>query len=242
MSEPEQVKILVVDDDVDARSLISGVIEALGYTVNVCEDGNEALSYCNENGLPDIAVLDLMMPGINGLELCRKIKALPGGELVPVLMLTAIDELDEKINVLESGADEYLTKPFNFKELQTKVKVFLRIRALNLRLHRKSEELAAMQARLIAQEKQSTANQLGAGAAHSLGQPLTAIKLNLHLLEILERDDPKYKNAFSAIKGDVNRMAGMLEDLRSANAATTEKYHAGTSILSLGKGKAEKND
>ncbi|NLF24042.1 MAG: response regulator [Deltaproteobacteria bacterium] len=195
-------------------------------------DGEAALYACGE-ALPDLAILDVMMPGTDGLQVCGQLKRRTGGEFVPVLMLTARDTIDDKIAALQEGADDYLTKPFKFKELQIRIEALLRMRDLNLQLQAKNEELAAMQQKLVEQERQLVANQLAGTAAHGLGQPLSAITLNCHLLEVLSPDDPKYQHALYAIKSDVKRMVGMLEKLRNVDARQTREYYDGVDILEI---------
>lgn len=227
-------KVLIADDDTDIRSIIVSIIKELGVITLVAADGTEA---CNiyEKELPDLVVLDYMMPGMTGFELCKWIKERPEGALVPVVILTARTEVKDIIETLEAGADEYLTKPFHYRELQARISSLLRIRELNLSLTAKNAELKKAQDKLIESEKQLTAVQLGASAAHRLGQPLSAIILNCHLIETLEKNDPIFMKALSAIKSDCTRMASMLDDLRAADSTKTVSYFNQTSIIDIGK-------
>jgi signal transduction histidine kinase len=134
---------------------------------------------------------------------------------------------------LEEGVDDYITKPFNYQELQARVKALLRMRDLNVALRQKNEELKLMQERLVAQERQLAVGQLAGTAAHQLGQPLSAILLNCYLLEQLPKDDAKFVGALTAIKSDAKRMADMIERLRAVNASEREEYYGDTEILKL---------
>jgi DNA-binding response OmpR family regulator len=174
-----------------------------------------------------------MMPTLNGIEVCRRLKTIPGGEFVPVLMLTARDTVQDKVAALEEGIDDYLTKPFNYEELRARVKALLRVRDLNLSLVAKNGELRKMQEKLVDTERQLAVGQLAGTAAHQLGQPLSAIMLNCFLLEQLSKDDPKFIGALAAIKSDSRRMAELIESLRRVKASELEEYFGDTEILKL---------
>jgi DNA-binding response OmpR family regulator len=224
--------VLIADDDFDTREIVSTVVSQLGCTPMLAEDGNAALAICAET-IPDLAILDIMMPGRSGLEVCEELKRRNEGGLVPVLILTARDSLEDKVAALEEGADDYLTKPFNFQELQVRIKALLRVRELNLQLQEKNDELRRMQQKLVEQERQLVAGQLAGAASHKLGQPLSAILLNCHLVECLKPEDERYKTALQAVKADARRMVEMLEQLKKVDARATEGYFGGVDILQL---------
>lgn len=226
--------ILIVDDDPDVREVLSNVVSMMNHTPILAVDGEQALKIFGEM-TPDLFVLDVTMPGMNGTELCRRIRATPTGLLVPILMLTARDTVQDKVTALDAGADDYLTKPFHYQELQARIKAQLRVRDLNLALHEKNKKLQEMQEQLIAKERQLVAGQLAGTAAHSLGQPLSAILLNCHLLERLPPEDLKFRTALASIKQDIKRMADMIQKLRTVDATKTESYHSSGDILDIGK-------
>ena len=225
-------RILIADDDADSRIVVASVISILGHAPVVVHGGGEALEEC-ERQLPDLAIIDYMMPSVNGIEMCHRLKTIPGGELVPLLMLTARDSMQDKISALEEGIDDYLTKPFNYQELRARVTALLRVRDLNLSLVAKTEELQKMQELLVATERQVAVGQLAGTAAHQLGQPLSAIMLNCFLIEKLPKEDPKFIGAVIAIKNDVRRMVEMIDRLRNVKASAREEYFEGTEILKL---------
>ena len=233
--------ILVVDDDQDSRTIAADVLRMLGFSVHEAPDGESGLRALAEASF-DLVVLDYMLPGLSGPEVCAKIKSVEGGSLVPVLMLTARTDIKDKVSALEGGADDYLTKPYHFQELQARTKAWLRVRDLNVALREKNEELERVQSKLVQQERQLAALQIAGTAAHQLGQPLSAIVLNCHLLEAVPSGDARAAKALSAIKNDANRMAAMIEGLKRVDASKTESYHGGTKILELGSnGSAEPN-
>jgi two-component system, OmpR family, response regulator MprA len=117
--------ILVVEDE---RAIASAVRRGLifeGYGVQVAETGIQALDIARDR-MPDLVVLDVMLPGMNGIEVCRRLRA--AGEHVPILMLTAKDDVSDRVAGLDAGADDYLVKPFAFEELLARVRALLRRR------------------------------------------------------------------------------------------------------------------
>lgn len=114
--------VLVVDDDVMVRDVVGRYLGRAGYQVTVAGDGEEALRAV-ETAAPDLVVLDLMLPGLPGLEVCRRLRA---AGPVPVVMLTALGEEEDRIAGLELGADDYITKPFSPRELVLRVTSVLR--------------------------------------------------------------------------------------------------------------------
>jgi DNA-binding response OmpR family regulator len=133
MSAVKQQTVLVVEDEASIASFVSAYLKNAGYAVRTTASGNEALRLV-ESEKPAIVVLDLMLPDIDGVEVCKRIRQ--RGEL-PVLMLTARDEDIDKIIGLEVGADDYMTKPFNPRELVARVRAILR-RAAPGRVERES--------------------------------------------------------------------------------------------------------
>ncbi|WP_405714075.1 response regulator transcription factor [Streptomyces xanthophaeus] len=119
-------RVLVVDDDPTVSEVVAGYLERAGFTVDRAADGPAALEAAARHR-PDLVVLDLMLPGMDGLEVCRRLRARPGGvSAVPVVMLTARGDEDDRILGLEVGADDYVTKPFSPRELVLRVRSVLR--------------------------------------------------------------------------------------------------------------------
>jgi two-component system response regulator MprA len=118
------MRVLVVDDDSRIRDVLRRQLTYEGYQVDLAGDSREAFSHIAE-GLPDLVVLDWMLPGMDGLEICRRIRQ---ADDVPILMLTAKGTLEDKVDGLDSGADDYLVKPFEPEELLARVRALLRRR------------------------------------------------------------------------------------------------------------------
>jgi class 3 adenylate cyclase len=127
MSEP--AKILVVDDTANNVKLLKDLLTVRGYAVVTASSGSEGLEQI-EKERPDLVLLDVMMPGMNGYDVCRRIRENPGTGVLPVVMVTALDPGQERIKGLEAGADDFLTKPINQPELLARVRSLLRIKEL----------------------------------------------------------------------------------------------------------------
>lgn len=122
--------ILIVDDEMAIRELLQFNLEKEGYKVTSAADGEKALALMNDHKY-DLVLLDVMLPGMNGLEVCRKMRSEPSLVHIPVIMLTAKGEEIDKVLGLELGADDYLTKPFGVRELLARIKVRLRRTSLS---------------------------------------------------------------------------------------------------------------
>ncbi|MET0238263.1 MAG: DNA-binding response regulator [Sphingobium sp.] len=116
--------ILIVDDDGDARALLSNVVAADGLVGQVAASGEEALAQIAAT-MPDLILLDAMMPGMDGFETCRRIKAIEGAAHVPVIFMTGLSETEHVIRGLAAGGVDYVTKPLKFEELLARIRVHL---------------------------------------------------------------------------------------------------------------------
>jgi two-component system, OmpR family, response regulator MprA len=120
----KKMRILVVDDDPHILSFLKRGLIYEGYTVDTAISGTEALAQARENE-PELVILDIMMPGIDGIEVCKRFRQ---ASAVPILMLTAKGTVDDRVVGLDSGADDYLVKPFAFDELLARIRALLRRR------------------------------------------------------------------------------------------------------------------
>ena len=118
------MKILVVDDEPAVRDSLRRALELEGYDIDLASDGQEALARLDSNSHPDAMILDVLMPRMDGLEVCRRMRQ--GGNRLPVLMLTARDAVENRVAGLDAGADDYVTKPFALEELLARVRALLR--------------------------------------------------------------------------------------------------------------------
>ncbi len=118
-------KVLVVEDEEALSDLLSYNLEKEGFDVAICMDGDDALVMVEEE-TPDLVLLDWMLPNVSGIEICRQLRARVETREVPVIMLTARGEEDDRVRGLDLGADDYLTKPFSMSELVARMKAILR--------------------------------------------------------------------------------------------------------------------
>jgi two-component system response regulator MprA len=116
--------IMVVDDEAAVRDALRRALSLEGYDVELAADGAEALQRLEEGARPDALLLDVLMPGVDGLEVCRRLRR--SGSRLPVLMLTARAEVSDRVSGLDAGADDYLAKPFALQELLARVRALLR--------------------------------------------------------------------------------------------------------------------
>ena len=138
-SLPKNSKILIVDDNIQNVELLEGHLSAAGYNVLKAFDGEEALKVI-ENYHPHLILLDVMMPKLDGYQVCSFLKKNEKTRFTPVVMITALKEIEDKIKGIEAGADDFLSKPFNKLELLTRVKSLLRMRHLRDELDRRQQE------------------------------------------------------------------------------------------------------
>lgn len=168
IAEPHVPKALVVDDNAAVRSLLSHALRGEGYEVEVAADGLEALQLVHFL-MPDLILLDIDMPGLSGDEVCRQLKQSPATRLIPVVMITANEKDNGKVDAWDYGADEFLTKPFRM------VEVIARCRSL-LRLKRLVEERESAETVLFALARTVEAK---SAFTHGHSERVTALSLRL---------------------------------------------------------------
>ena len=135
------MKILIAEDEYTTRLMVQVCLENLGYSIESVEDGNTAWEIINQTTPPEIAVLDWEMPGLSGIDLCRKIKRMERSSPIHVILLTARDSKNDISQGFAAGADDYITKPFNEDELQARIRVADRIVTIQSSLNGSLEEL-----------------------------------------------------------------------------------------------------
>jgi len=144
-------RILAVDDNKQNLALLGKALTAAGYQVFTAEEGRSALELVGRMA-PDLVLLDVMMPGMSGYEVCQQIRANEATCLLPVVMLTALTDVTDRIRGIESGADDFLSKPVNREELLTRVKSLLRIKALHDEVETKNHLLRNLFGRYVSAE------------------------------------------------------------------------------------------
>lgn len=135
------MRILIAEDDTVSRTVLQAALTKWGHEVVVTEDGEEAWEALQKDGAPALAILDVMMPGLDGVEICRRLRELPTHTPTYVILLTAMSGKRDVVHGLDAGANDYVTKPFDYDELRARVKVGATVVGLQQDLARRVAEL-----------------------------------------------------------------------------------------------------
>jgi signal transduction histidine kinase len=173
--------IMVVDDDQRNVRLMESILRSNGYRVTKAHDGEEA-KLAIEAASPDLVLLDVMMPKMSGFELCRLLRGRYETRLLPVIMITALNSLEDKVRALETGADDFLSKPINKTELLAKVRSILRVKSLQDEVERQRIALENTNRQLLTmQQFKESVTQM---VVHDLKNPLAGIMGNIQLMQL----------------------------------------------------------
>ncbi|HCD34037.1 MAG TPA: histidine kinase, partial [Phycisphaerales bacterium] len=232
-----QYQILVVDDEPEMRSfLVSTLSEE--YRVLQASDGLEGLAIA-QSQQPDLVLLDLMMPGLNGLDVCEKLRANESLADMKIVLLTARADEQSKLDALRRGGDDFITKPFGTVELRTRLSNLLKTVSLQKDLRQRHEELQrtmamlqATEAQLIQSKKMNALGSLAAGLLHEINNPLNYTLMALQMLdESLGELADEDKQTLADIHQGMQRIGEIVSDLRSfaypdqANVGEVCKVH-----------------
>ncbi|MDY6863599.1 MAG: hybrid sensor histidine kinase/response regulator [Thermodesulfobacteriota bacterium] len=208
--------ILVIDDQIDNLELALTNLEMEGYTVITSSDGKEGLKKALSE-LPDLIVLDIMMPGMDGWEVCHRLKNYKKTEDIPVLMLTARTDLENIVKGLELGASEYLSKPFHVEEFIARVKTLVRmkkaedsLRVMNKNLERLVEDRTN---KLLEASRSEVLGNMAGAIGHDLANLLTSIR-GRNELALMKNNIPEIKEYLKAQTITIDLMANFVANLR----------------------------
>ncbi|MEJ6483785.1 response regulator [Nostoc punctiforme UO1] len=223
--------ILVVDDTPDNLRLLSAMLTAQGFEVRKALNGKMALTAC-QMVLPDVILLDINMPGMDGYQVCQQLKADDKTCEVPVIFISALDDVVDKVKAFDVGGVDYIAKPFHGAEVVLRIENQINLRLLQVRLQEKNfllqealDNLKSAQVQQIQNEKMVALGQLVAGLAHEINNPISFIYGNLqyagqyvqdlvNIIEVYQQEYPKPTPKIQQISQDVD-LNFMIKDLQN---------------------------
>ncbi|MEM9539480.1 MAG: response regulator [Cyanobacteria bacterium P01_E01_bin.42] len=179
MTDSDQADILIVDDTPDNIRLLSTMLSKRGYRVRPAINGKMAI-LAAKAVQPDLILLDINMPEMSGYEVCAKLKNEPRTKEIPIIFLSALDNVEDKVKAFEVGGIDYITKPFQFAEVLVRIQNQLTIRKLQKTLQTQNARIKQVMTQLVQNEKMVGLGQLVAGLAHEINNPINFIYGNLN--------------------------------------------------------------
>ena len=207
----DNVKILIVDDDVDTVELLTKRFRAEGYGTSEAYDGEQALQKVKEYK-PDLIILDIMMPKIDGYEASKRLKGYDKTKHIPIIMLSAKAKIPDKVKGLDFGADDYITKPFDYRELSQRVKYWV---AVKVEVEDRLNKIRQLEKELIQSERLAAIGQTVASLAHYVKNILFGLKGGLYLANaaIKENDTDSLKSSWEILENNMGRISDLVLDL-----------------------------
>lgn len=215
--------VFIVDDEVDLTNVLTHRLEANGYTVRAFNHPKDLLrhSYADKI-IPDLFIVDLMMPEINGFELCKEIRADPRFKTTPILLLTAHSTREQKLLGFEHGVDEFMGKPYDSQELLTRIQNLLEKKE-TYRAEVEAERLKVLQETAVA-------------VSHGMMTPLTAISLSVQQLKRTLAGSEVAKSVqeeLDTIAEALSKIEALVYKLQRVSGVVTEEYFDGVSMINL---------
>ncbi len=209
--------ILIADDEALTRTRLEAQLKAWGFDVTVCTDGQQAWNILSSPDSPRLALLDWMMPGTDGTDLCVALRELKHGPLMYLILLTGRDSKQDIVTGLDSGANDYVTKPWNAEELKARLQVGVRVLDL--------------QERLVEAERDRVALQTAGAAAHEISQPLLVLLGNLEMLMEDIGEDADLQESLRLSYDAGTRINQIVQQMKTMRQAVTKPYVEGIEII-----------
>jgi sigma-B regulation protein RsbU (phosphoserine phosphatase) len=204
------MKILIAEDNQTSLRILETILVKWNYEVISARDGNEAWKKLQDKDAPRLIILDWMMPGKNGVELCRKLRSRDNVDPMYIILLTARDDKNDIVEGLNAGADDYIAKPFDKDELRARIDV--------------GRRMVELQNALIEREKLQVIFEMTGAICHELSQPMQAISGNSEIILMsIQENDPLYRNV-KTIKEQVDRMGNITQKLKQVTRYKTKDY------------------
>lgn len=201
------MKILIAEDSSISRIMLEAVLTKWGYEVTAVCDGTQAWNALQESDAPNLAVLDWEMPGINGPDLCRKLRKEERKDPLYLILLTARNKSSDIVHGLESGADDYIAKPYNNAELKARVDA--------------GRRLLTLQNQMREREKLQGVLEMAGAVCHELNQPLQIV---LGFSEMLLEENDKNRDALKTIKKEINRIGDLTRRIMKITRYQAKPY------------------
>jgi DNA-binding response OmpR family regulator len=210
------MRILIAEDDLTSRRTLEVILPKWGYEVVSAINGSEAWEKLQGGVAPQLAVLDWMMPEMDGIEVCQKLRQVETSIPTYIILLTARDKKKDVVKGLQAGADDYIVKPFDNDELRARIEVGRRV--------------VELQTTLVEKEKLQGVIEMAGAVCHELNQPLQVVSALSELLILdVEKDTPLYKN-IKNIRAQIDRMSITTRKLMKITKYKTKDYLNGKII------------
>lgn len=215
------MRILIAEDDRISRRLLERKLASWGYEVVSCSNGAEAWQALHRDDAPSLAILNWMMPGMDGVEVCKEIRKQKHPGYTYIILLTARDRKRDIVEGIEAGADDYVTKPFNPHELKVRIRAGRRI--------------LEMQAELMQREKLRGVLEMAGATCHEFNQPMQVIS---GYCELLLKQVPKSSQVYDQVAKILDAVDSMIKVTRKLQSITryeTREYIKGSMIIDIDK-------
>jgi DNA-binding response OmpR family regulator len=220
------MKILIVEDNAATLKMLETLLVKWGYKVDIAQDGRGALTIINSPAPPRLILMDWMLPEMDGIELCKTIRAsTSGAETSYIILLTARAEKEDVVAGLQAGADDYIVKPFNSDELRVRINAGKRIIELQDALDRRAKIQGVLE--------------MAGAVCHEMNQPLQAITGYMDLIMMEEDSRSQILERLQLMKKQIDRMGLITRKLMRITTYETREYTHGTKIIDIDKSAPE---
>jgi signal transduction histidine kinase len=218
----DRAKVLVVDDDVDTVELLTKRLNLEGYHTLEAYDGEQALRRVGEYE-PDVIILDIKMPKIDGYEVCRRLKGSEDTRIIPIIMLTVKAKVPDKVKGLDIGADDYIPKPFDYRELSRRVRYWSTVKR---EVEERVGEIRRLEQELIKSERLAAIGQTVGSIAHYIKNVLFGLKGGVYLVNVAskEHEPDSLQTGWEILERNMGRMSDLVLDLLEYSKDSEPEY------------------